>query len=86
VIKNDLLTFCAETRRCDRRHCQATKWQNHSIRGFISGHVTKKMGLVVESSKNDAGELYLPDREVEYSKPHAARKNGRPHVAKNPSE
>jgi len=34
----------------------ATAWQNHSIRGFISGHLTKKMGLTVESSKNASGE------------------------------
>jgi len=34
----------------------ATGWQNHSIRGFISGNLTKKMDLTVESSKNEADE------------------------------
>jgi DNA-binding NarL/FixJ family response regulator len=34
---------------------KATKWQNHSIRGFIR-NVAKKMGLRVESPKNEAGE------------------------------
>jgi hypothetical protein len=34
---------------------KATGWQNHTIRGFISGIVTKRMRLTVESSMNDAG-------------------------------
>src|ERR1035437_7236986 len=34
---------------------KATHWQNHSIRGFISGTLNKKMSLTVESSQNEAG-------------------------------
>jgi len=33
-----------------------TGWQAHSIRGFISGKVTKRMGMTVESTKNKGGE------------------------------
>jgi len=35
---------------------EATGWQNHSIRGFIGGSLAKRMGLKVESSKNEAGD------------------------------
>ena len=33
----------------------ATEWQPHSIRGFISGTLGKKMGLSVESTKGEDG-------------------------------
>jgi len=34
----------------------ATAWQAHSVRGFISGGLGKKMGITVESFKSESGE------------------------------
>jgi len=36
----------------------ATGWQAHSVRGAIAGAIKKKLGLVVTSTKSDAGRVY----------------------------
>jgi hypothetical protein len=35
---------------------KATGWQAHSVRGFLSAAVSKKMGLQVNSTKRDDGQ------------------------------
>ena len=36
----------------------ATAWQAHSIRGAMSGSLTKKHGITIVSEKTDAGRVY----------------------------
>jgi hypothetical protein len=38
---------------------RATDWQAHSVRGFISGQLGKKMGLRVRSVERDGDRVYL---------------------------
>jgi hypothetical protein len=35
---------------------RATGWQAHSVRGFISGALGKRLGLKIDSFKNSRGE------------------------------
>jgi hypothetical protein len=37
---------------------RATGWQAHSVRGFISGHLGKNMGLSVRSCRRDGERVY----------------------------
>jgi hypothetical protein len=36
----------------------ATGWQAHSVRGFLSGQLNKRMGLKVKSFKRDGERVY----------------------------
>lgn len=36
----------------------ATSWQAHTVRGFVSGHLKKKLGLKVRSFKRDGERVY----------------------------
>ncbi len=37
---------------------QATGWQAHSVRGFMSGHLRKKLGLRVKSFRRNGERVY----------------------------
>ena len=34
---------------------KATGWQAHSVRGFLSGTLRKRMGLTINSERSDSG-------------------------------
>ena len=38
--------------------CEATGWQQHSVRGFLAGTVKKKPGVTLSSDKTEAGRVY----------------------------
>lgn len=40
---------------------EATGWQTHSVRGFLSGTLRKKLGLTLISAKEDGGRRYWLD-------------------------
>ena len=38
---------------------EATSWASHTTRGFLAGAIKKKLGLTIESTKDDArGRIY----------------------------
>jgi hypothetical protein len=49
---------------------KVTGWQAHSVRGFLSGHVKKKLGLTVAREKTDGDSIYR----IKDAKPGAGRK------------
>jgi Protein of unknown function (DUF3489) len=54
---------------------KATRWQQHSVRGFFAGVVRKKLGLTLESKKTDGDRIYrivADKRSREKSKPEGA--------------
>jgi hypothetical protein len=39
-----------------RQICELTGWQNHTVRGALSGALKRKLRLTITSSKSDQGE------------------------------
>jgi hypothetical protein len=44
----------------------ATGWQKHTVSGFLSGTVIRKMGLSVSSFSRDGGRIYRIGRQSDH--------------------
>jgi hypothetical protein len=53
---------------------QATGWQAHSVRGFVSGQLGKKMGLRVSSFQREGERVYR----IQGRRTHVGQRLGRP--------
>jgi Protein of unknown function (DUF3489) len=60
---------------------KATGWQAHSVRGFLSGTVGKKLGFSVESTKGEDGSRKLFRQSLTQSKLTASCRRGPPSAA-----
>lgn len=48
---------------------EVTKWQQHSVRGFLAGVVRKKLGLTLESEKSEGDRVYRITLDKSHDKP-----------------
>ena len=48
---------------------KVTGWQQHSVRGFFAGVVRRKLGLALQSEKNDGKRIYRIIADKPKSKP-----------------
>lgn len=57
---------------------KVTGWQQHSVHGFLSGVVRKKLGLTLESDKSDGERVYrIAGAKTNKPKPKVENRNDR---------